>query len=56
MAMGALFLFGRVAHIFGLYAPARTNPPLPRTIGVIITWLVMVVLIGWTLFLLATRN
>jgi uncharacterized protein len=56
MAVGALFLFGRVAHIFGLYAPASANPPLPRTIGVIITWLVMLVLIGWMLFLLATRN
>ncbi len=56
MVTGALFLGGRVAHIVGLYAPASTTPPLPRTIGVIATWLVMLILIGWTLFLLATRH
>jgi uncharacterized protein len=56
MAIGALFLAGRVAHIIGLYMPMSTNPPLPRTIGVIVTWLTLAVLSGWTLWMLATGN
>jgi hypothetical protein len=56
MAVGALFLAGRVSHIFGLYAPMSTTPPLPRSIGVIFTWLTMAILAGWTLILLATNN
>ncbi|MFD1765799.1 MAPEG family protein [Sphingorhabdus buctiana] len=56
MAIGALFLFGRVLHIWGLYLPVSTKPPLPRSLGVIITWLTLAVLNGWTLYLLASRN
>ena len=56
MAVGALFLFGRVLHIWGLYLPASTKPPLPRSLGVIITWLTLAVLSGWTLYVLATQN
>jgi uncharacterized protein len=56
MAVGALFLGGRVAHIVGLYAPMSTNPPLPRSIGVIVTWLTLAVLSGWTIWMLATGN
>ena len=56
MTVGALFLFGRVLHISGLYLPASTKPPLPRSLGVIITWLTLAVLSGWTLYLLATQN
>ncbi|MCC6478432.1 MAPEG family protein [Sphingorhabdus sp.] len=56
MAVGALFLFGRVLHIWGLYLPASTKPPLPRSLGVIITWLTLAVLGGWTLYVLATQN
>ncbi len=56
MAIGALFLAGRVAHIIGLYAPMSTKPPLPRSIGVIVTWLTLAVLSGWTLWMLATLN
>ena len=55
MAVGALFLFGRVLHIWGLYLPASTKPPLPRSLGVIITWLTLAVLGGWTLYVLATQ-
>jgi uncharacterized protein len=54
MVIGALFLAGRVAHIIGLYAPMSTKPPLPRSIGVIVTWLTLAVLSGWTLWMLAT--
>ena len=56
MAIGALFLFGRVMHIWGLYFPANTKPPLPRSLGVIITWLTLAILSGWTLYLLVTQN
>ncbi|MBK7163221.1 MAG: MAPEG family protein [Sphingomonadales bacterium] len=56
MAVGALFLFGRVLHIWGLYLPASSKPPLPRSLGVIFTWLTLAVLSGWTLYLLATQN
>ncbi len=56
MAIGALFLFGRVMHIWGLYLPANTKPPLPRSLGVIITWLTLAILSGWTLYLLVTQN
>lgn len=56
MAVGALFLFGRVLHIWGLYLPASTKPPLPRSLGVIITWLTLAVLSVWTLWMLASTN
>jgi uncharacterized protein len=56
MIVGALFLFGRVMHIWGLYLPMSKNPPLPRSVGVIMTWLVLAVLSGWVLYLLARGN
>jgi uncharacterized protein len=56
MTIGVLFLGGRVAHIIGLYTPMSTKPPLPRSIGVIVTWLALASLSGWTLWMLATGN
>jgi uncharacterized protein len=57
MGIGALFLVGRVAHIVGLYAtPALGKIPVARQIGVMATWATLLVLSGWTLFMLATRN
>lgn len=57
MSIGALFLVGRVAHIIGLYSTAAPGkPPVPRQIGVILTWLTLGALSGWLLFVLATRN
>lgn len=56
MAIGALFLAGRVSHIAGLYAPMSTKPPLPRSLGVIATWLTIAALSGWTLLMLAMNN
>jgi uncharacterized protein len=57
MGIGALFLAGRVLHIWGLYTPTEPGkPPLPRSLGVISTWLTLLMLAGWTLWLLATRN
>lgn len=47
------FIVARIAHIVGLYAPVSTKPPLPRSIGVILTWLVLAVLIVWTLWSVA---
>lgn len=54
--IAVLFLFARMMHIIGLYAPMSTKPPLPRQIGVIGTWLSYALLIGWTLFLVVTVN
>lgn len=56
MIIGATFLLGRVAHIIGLYLPVNEEPPLPRTIGVLATWGVLLALSGWTLWVLATVN
>ena len=56
MAVGAFFLAGRVAHIIGLYAPMSSKPPLPRSAGVIATWLTLAMLSGWTLWMLAMNN
>jgi uncharacterized protein len=56
MAVGALFLVGRVMHILGLYLPMSSTPPLPRSVGVIFTWLTLSALSGWALFLLVTRS
>lgn len=55
-AVAALFLFARVCHIFGLYAPMSTEPPLGRKIGVVGTWLSYVILIVWTLYMVVTLN
>lgn len=57
MVIGAGFLFARVAHIVGLHSvSAPGKPPVARQIGVIGTWLTLLVLSVWTLFLLATLN
>jgi uncharacterized protein len=57
MSIGAIFLIGRVAHIIGLYAPSEPGKaPVPRQIGVMVTWLTLLALSGWTLCLLARLN
>lgn len=57
MAVGALFLVGRVAHIIGLYTPSDPGKaPLGRQIGVIGTWITLAFLSGWILSLLALKN
>lgn len=57
MGIGALFLIGRAAHIVGLYTPSEPGKaPVPRQIGVVTTWLTLLALSGWVLFMLATRN
>ncbi len=57
MGIGALFLIGRAAHIVGLYTPSEPGKaPVPRQIGVVATWLTLVALSGWVLFLLAALN
>ncbi len=52
MAVAGLFILGRLAHIHGLYNPKENGPPLGRSLGVIVTWLVLAALIGWTLMML----
>lgn len=57
IGVGALFLIGRAAHIVGLYTISEPGkPPVPRQIGVVVTWLTLLALSGWTIFMLATRN
>ncbi|WP_411341918.1 MAPEG family protein [Sphingopyxis sp. J-6] len=57
MAFGALFVIGRIAHIVGLHAPVEPGkPPVTRQIGVAATWITLMALGGWTLWLLATVN
>ncbi len=57
MAIGAVFLGGRVAHIIGLHVASEPGKaPIPRQIGVITTWASLLVLSGWTLLILATGN
>lgn len=56
MVVGAAFLFVRVMHIWGLYLPMSTKPPVPRQIGVLGTWIILSVLSGWTLWMLAAGN
>jgi uncharacterized membrane protein YecN with MAPEG domain len=53
MAIAGLFLFGRVLHAIGLYMKMPENgPPWPRAVGVIVTWIVILVLGGWTFLML----
>lgn len=57
MVIGGLFLIGRVAHIIGLYTPAAPGkPPLPRVIGVVVTFTTLGILSGWTIWMLAISN
>ncbi len=57
MVIGALFLIGRVAHIAGLHTPSEPGKaPVTRQIGVMATWVTLLVLGGWTLWMLATVN
>lgn len=54
--LAVFFLTARALHIVGLYAPMSENPPLPRQLGVIGTWLSYAALIGWTLYVVVTVN
>ena len=57
MIIGAIFLIGRVAHIVGLYTPSPPGKaPLGRQIGVMATFGTLLVLGGWTLWILVTQN
>lgn len=52
MFFGALFLISRVLHIIGLYLHGNSAAPLPRLLGVVLTWLVMVGFALWIMKLL----
>jgi len=57
MAIGAIFLIGRVAHIVGLHTPSSPGrAPLGRQVGVVATFATLLALGGWTLWMLATVN
>lgn len=55
MIVSGVFILARVLHIHGLYNPKEGGPPLSRALGVIMTWIVLAVLIGWTLWLLKSH-
>ena len=47
MAVACAFVLGRIAHIIGLHQPSEPgNAPLLRQVGVVLTWLTMLVLIA----------
>jgi uncharacterized protein len=53
MIVSGVFILARLFHIHGLYNPKEGGgPPLSRALGVILTWIVLATLIGWTLWLL----
>ncbi|NNC73243.1 MAG: MAPEG family protein [Sphingomonadaceae bacterium] len=54
MVLAGVFLLARLLHAIGLYMdpPGEGKPPLPRFLGVVLTWLVLAALIGWTLWML----
>ena len=53
LAIAGVFLVARVLHVIGLYMKSpETGTPWPRALGVILTWLVIVALGGWTFVLL----
>ncbi len=57
MIVGATFLIGRVGHIVGLYMPSEPGKaPLGRQLGVVATFGTLLVLGGWTLWMLVTVN
>ena len=52
MFFGATFLAARVLHIIGIYLHGNASAPLPRLLGVVLTWLVMVGFALWIMKLL----
>lgn len=45
LSVAAAFVVGRLAHVFGLHQPSQPGKaPLARQIGVILTWLTILVL------------
>jgi uncharacterized protein len=57
MIVGALFLLGRIAHVQGLHTPSEPGQaPLGRQVGVITTWVTLLLLGCWIFYMLATRN
>lgn len=57
MIFGALFLIGRIAHVQGLHTPSVPGKaPLGRQIGVVTTWVTLLTLSLWVLWILGTRN
>jgi uncharacterized membrane protein YecN with MAPEG domain len=57
MAIGAVFLGGRIAHIIGLHMTSEPGKAtIPRQIGVVTTWGSLLILSGWALRILAAGN
>lgn len=52
MVISGVFILARLFHIHGLYNPKEGGPPLTRSLGVTLTWLVLLALIAWVLVML----
>ena len=51
MGIAGAFVVGRVSHAVGLHQPSVPGKaPIPRQIGVVLTWLVILALAGLILF------
>lgn len=51
VSIAGAFVIARVAHAIGLHQPSEPGKaPVPRQIGVVLTWLIMLGLAGWILF------
>lgn len=55
LIISGVFILARLMHVHGLYNPKEGGPPLTRVLSVILTWIVLIVLIGWTLWLLSSH-
>lgn len=55
MILSGVFILARILHIHGLYNPKEGGAPPSRALGVILTWIVLAALIGWTLWLLKSH-
>ena len=51
ISIAAVFVVARLAHAIGLHQPSEPGQaPLPRQLGVVLTWVVMLVLAALNLF------
>ena len=55
-AVAGIFLIGRAAHIYGMNKHYKGGSPIFRQIGVVATWITIVTLALWIIYLFVTVN